>query len=52
MTNFTLELSVAYTDIEFVISVPNNYSYLQESSILRAIVDFLLMAGKKGTCIY
>ena len=30
------------------ISVPSSYSYLPESSVLRAAVDFLLEAGKLG----
>lgn len=34
----------------FVFTVATSMSYLPESSFLRAVVDFLLDAGRKGNC--
>jgi hypothetical protein len=35
----------------FCIAVPTNYGYLPDASVLRAIVDLLLEAGKQGTFV-
>lgn len=35
----------------FPLSVPQDFSYLPEKSIIRAVVDFLSEAGKKGLWI-
>ncbi len=33
----------------FIISVPSNYSYLPDTSILKPLVGFLIQAGRHGT---
>ncbi|XP_060554387.1 focadhesin-like [Ruditapes philippinarum] len=44
----TIYMSASSTNYSSSVSAPGTYSYLQENSILRAVVDFLIQAGKQG----
>ena len=35
-------------NVVFYLSVPSNYDYLSEGSMLRPLFDFLVQAGKTG----
>lgn len=37
-----------YINVFFVFTVPPDFSYLPESSFIRAAIDFAIESGKKG----